>query len=73
MGILEAYKTMGRAMDKLPDLAIGPFEVKLFAPDDPVAKAVIDFLARRQARTPARIRGTRLGDVYIEDVYLYDI
>jgi hypothetical protein len=73
MGITEAYKAVGRARRQLPDLLIGPFEVKLVAPDDPVAKAVIDFLAKRQARTPVRIRGTRLGDVHIEDAYLFNI
>ena len=37
-GIIEAYKAVYRAMRQLPDLAIDPFEVKLVAPDDPVAK-----------------------------------
>jgi hypothetical protein len=73
MGIIEAYKAMGRAMRQLPDLSIGPFEVKLVAPDDPVAKAVIGFLSKPQARLPRRIRGTNLGGVYIEDAYLYNI
>ena len=72
-GLFEAYKAVGRAMRQLPDLRIDPFQVKLVAPDDPVAKAVIDFLAKRQTRVPARIRGTRLGEILIEDAYLYNI
>ena len=73
MGITEAYKAVCRAMRQLPDLWINPFEVKLVGPDDPVAKAVIDFLAKRPTRRPERIRGTRLGNVYIEDAYLYHV
>lgn len=72
-GFIEAYKAVGRAMRQLPDLQIGPFQVKLVAPDDPVAKAVIDFHSRQQARLPMRIRATRLGDAYIEDAYLYKV
>jgi hypothetical protein len=72
-GLFEAYMALGRAMRQLPDLSIGPFEVKLVPPDDPVAKAVIDFLAKRPARTPARIRGENLGGIHIEYAYLYNI
>jgi hypothetical protein len=73
MGITEAYKAVGRAMRRLPDLQIDPFQVKLVAPDDPVAKAVIDFLSQPQARLPTRIRATNLGRVYIEQAYLYKV
>jgi len=71
MGLFEAYKAIMRTMRQLPDLWIDRFQVKLVAPDDPVAKAVIDFLSRQQARRPVRIRGMNLGGVFIEDAYLY--
>ena len=72
-GLFEAYSALGRTRRQLPDLAIGPFEVKLVAPSDPIAKAIIDFLAQRPTRRPERIRGTRLGNVYIDDAYLYHV
>jgi len=72
-GITEAYKAINRAMRRIPDLRIDRFEVKLVAPDDPVAKAVIDLQSRQHARLPTRIRATNLGEVYIENAYLYNI
>ncbi len=73
LGLFEAYKAVGQAMRQLPDLSIGPLEVKLVAPDDPVAKAVVDFLARRPARRLTQIRGENLGGVHIENAYLYNL
>jgi hypothetical protein len=72
-GITEAYKAVGRAMRRLPDLQIDPFEVKLVTPDDPLAKAVVDFLSKQHARRPTRISATNLGGAYIEIAYLYNI
>ena len=71
-GLVEAYMALGRARRKLPDLSIGPFEVKLVPPDDPVAKAVIDFLAARPARAPARIRGENLGGIRMMYSYIFN-
>jgi hypothetical protein len=73
LGITEAYKAVYRVMRRLPDLQIDRFQVKLVAPDDPVAKAVIDDLSRQPTRLPARIRAAHLGEVYIEDAYIYRV
>ena len=70
-GITEAYKAVYKAMKRLTDLWIDPFEVKLVDPGDPVAKAVINFLSEQHARLPARVRRTNLADVYIENAYIY--
>jgi hypothetical protein len=72
-GITEAYKAVGRAMRRLLDLQIDRFQVKLVTPDDPVAKAVIDFQSERHARLPTRVRAANLGDVYIKNAYLYNV
>jgi hypothetical protein len=72
-GFIEAYKAVGRAMRRLPNLQIGPFQVKLVAPDDPVAKAIIDFQSRPHDRLPTRINAINLGGAYIENAYLYKI
>ena len=70
-GITEAYKAVYKVMKRLPNLGIDRFEVKLVGPGDPVAKAVIDFLSKQHAPVATRVRGTNLGDVYIENAYIY--
>lgn len=72
-GITEAYMAVGGVMRRLPDFQIGPFQVKLVAPDDPVAKAIIGFLSGPHGRLPRRIRGERLGGIIIDDAYVYNI
>jgi hypothetical protein len=71
-GITEAYKAVMSEMRRLPDLQIDRFQVKLVAPDDPIAKAVIDFVSRQHPRLPARISATNLGKIYIENAYIYN-
>ena len=70
-GITEAYKAVYKAMERLTNLSIDPFEVKLVSPGDPVAKAVIDFLSKQHARVATRVRGTNIGNIYIENAYIY--
>jgi hypothetical protein len=60
-------------MRRLPDLRIDRFQVKLVAPDDPIAKAVIDFVSGQHLRLPTRISAANLGKVYIENAYIYNI
>ena len=72
-GITEAYKLVYKAMRRLTNLSINRFEVKLVSPGNPVAKAVIDFLSRQHAPLATWVRGTNLGDVYIENAYIYNI
>lgn len=71
IGILESYMAMNKAIDQLADLEIDPFHVKLVAPDNPLAKAIMDFQSVQQVRPLKRIRGMRLGNVHIESAYLY--
>jgi hypothetical protein len=72
-GITEAYKLVYKAMRRLTNLSINPFEVKLVSPDNPVAKAVIDFLSKQHAPLATWIRGTNLSGVYIECAYIYNL
>lgn len=67
----EAYKLVYNAMDRLTNLWINPFEVKLVSPAHTVAKAIIDFLSKRQSPMPTWLRLTRLGNAYIEHAYVY--
>jgi hypothetical protein len=70
-GAIEAYKAVHQVMGKLNDLWIDPMEVKLIGPDDPLAKAMIDFRSKRRSPLPARVQGTNLGKIYIESAYIY--
>jgi hypothetical protein len=71
-GITDAYKAVMSEMRRLPDLRIDRFQVKLVAPDDPIAKAVIDFVSRQHPRLPTRFSATNLGKIYIENAYIYN-
>jgi hypothetical protein len=70
-GLREAYLELSKARRKLVDLSIGPLDVKLMSPSEPLARAVLDFLAKTSARIPTRVRGANLEGVYIEDAYIY--
>jgi hypothetical protein len=72
-GITEAYKIVYRSMRQLTGLWINPFEVKLVGPDDPIAKAVIEMQANMHGPLPTRVRGSRVGEIYIENAYIYYI
>lgn len=71
-GTTEAYGLVFQTMRRLTNLRINPFEVKLVSPDEPVAKAVLDFLAKQHAPLSTWVRGTNLGNVYIEHAYIYN-
>jgi hypothetical protein len=73
VGTTEAYKIVYRSMRQLTDLWINPFEVKLVGPDDPIAKAVMDFRATARVPLPLPVRGSYLGKIYIENAYIYYI
>jgi hypothetical protein len=73
LGTTEAYKIVYRSMRRLPGIWINPFEVKLVGPDDPIAKEIVDFQAKTHAPLPTRVRGSRLGNIYIENAYIYYI
>jgi hypothetical protein len=66
-----AYRLAYGVMRQMTDLRINPFEVKLIGLTDPLAQAVIDFLAKQRAPLPTWIDGMRLGDIYIEGAYIY--
>jgi hypothetical protein len=67
----KAYRDVHHAMQQLPALSLDYFDVKLISPSDPLAKAVLDLYARYPAKIPTWIRGQRLGDVTVEEAYVY--
>jgi hypothetical protein len=73
VGTTETYKIVYRSMRQSTDLWINPFAVKLVGPHDPIAKEVADFQVNMHAPVPMHVRGSRLGNIYIEDAYIYYI
>lgn len=52
---------------------IEPLEVKAIAPNDPIARDVMAHWNGRRARTPMRFRGWRLGELAVEEAFIYPV
>jgi hypothetical protein len=70
-GIKAAYRTIHTVMAGLGQLWVDRFEVKLVGPENPIAKDVLGILARYPGRLPTRYGGKRLGNVSVDDSYIY--
>jgi hypothetical protein len=73
-GSSKEYLTLVKAMRRMDDLWIDPFALKLIDSTEPLAKAVLDQLARRQereAKIPIRLRKSNLGGVFADAAYIY--
>jgi hypothetical protein len=51
--------------------SIDPFEIKVIGSHDPIARDLVAQQAGRPARTPTRFRGSRLGELAVEESYIY--
>jgi hypothetical protein len=70
-GIKAAYHTIHTTMGTLGPLWVDRFEVKLVEPQNPIAQDVLGIMARYPDRTPTRYGGRKLGNVAIDDSYIY--
>ena len=70
-GIKAAYHAIHIVMRDLGQLWVDRFEVKLVRPDHPITKDVLGILARFPGRSATRYGGKRLGNVSIDDSYIY--
>jgi hypothetical protein len=50
---------------------IDPFQVRLIASDDPLAKPAVEANQKYPGPMPTRFRGKNFGGVSVEDVYIY--
>lgn len=66
-----AYGEVLRLTSKSPSPWLDPFQVKVVAADDPLAKDVIALLAKYPGRGALRYHGRELGGLPVEDVYIY--
>ena len=66
-GLAAAYKDAYRVIRSMPDIGAIKSEIKLIGTENPIANDM-----QRYAReSPTRYRGPRLGNVAIEEAYLY--
>jgi hypothetical protein len=71
-GLRAAYKDSHEAI-KTEDLRwIDPFELRLIGAADPITKDVLDIQRRDPAQMPTRYRGPQLGNVAIDQAYIYE-
>jgi hypothetical protein len=67
----QSFGTLYVSLSRIPDAAITISEVSLVHSSDPIAKEAMAQRDRRPGRIPIRYRGKRLGNLAIEEAYIY--
>ena len=71
MTLGDAYRAVYVALSRVPSASISLAEIKLVDATDPVAASAIQIRDRRPARTATQYRVKSLGDLSVEEVYIY--
>jgi len=50
---------------------IDPFEIKVIGPHDPIARDILAHRSSHPARIPTRFQGARLGELAVDEAYIY--
>jgi len=69
--IADAYRTVYTCLAKLPGPWVTISEVKLIQASNPIAKDAIAARDRQSGRLPVRFQGKRLGNLSVEEAYIY--
>jgi hypothetical protein len=75
-GLTEAYGQLHPVVRAMPQpFWIDPLEIKLIGPSNPIARDAIAYLSSASAPrlAPVPWGGTRLGDVIVDEAYLYPL
>jgi hypothetical protein len=75
-GISQAYTQFHTSLREVPPLLwLDPLEVKVIGVTDPIAKHILAIHAQRTRHRefPIRWRGKRLGEMNVDDAYLYPL
>jgi hypothetical protein len=67
----EAFRTVFASLSKLPNSWVSPSEIKLVTGTSPVARAAVEIRDRYPGKSPTRFHGKRLGNLIIEEAYIY--
>ena len=72
-GTRPAYSRVNSVIREMEEegLWIDPFEIKVIGPHYPVARDIAANRADRPARIPTRFRGARLGELPVEEAFIY--
>jgi len=71
-GLPAAYKRVHDVLNQIEPQWIGISNLKLIGARNPIAQDVVEFQSRYPARIPTVFRGTQLGNVGIEEAYIYE-
>jgi hypothetical protein len=69
--VVEAFRTVYASLSKLADPWVSHSEVKLLNGTDPAARAAVEIRDRLPGKSPTRYHGKRLGNLTIEEAYIY--
>lgn len=67
----EAYRKVYSALQKGTPSWVSPSDIKLINGASPVALAAVELRDRHSGRLPTRYHGKRLGNIPIEEAYIY--
>jgi hypothetical protein len=72
-GTKTAYRRVNAVIRKMEEEGFGmdPFEKKVIGPHDPIARDMVAHREARPAGPPTRFRGNRLGELAVEEAYIY--
>ena len=66
-----AYSEVLRRLRGKRSQWLDPFQIKLVNSSDPIARDAIRIRDRYPAKIPTRYRGSSIGDLSVEDAYIY--
>jgi hypothetical protein len=70
-GAMRAYRDVYRVLRSLGKSWVTDSDITLIGRDDPITKDVLDIMARYPGATPIRSRRPQLGNVAVEETYVY--
>jgi hypothetical protein len=70
-GLARAFRVAHNALQSIASRWVTVTAVRLVSPNDPIARDVLDTLQRFVARIPTVSHRSRLGDLAVEEVYIY--
>lgn len=71
MSLADAYRVVYNALRRIPNSTISISNIKIVDADNPIARSAIVVRDRYPARLPTRYNGKSLGNMAIEEAYIY--
>ena len=71
MPLADVYRVAYSALRQIPNASISLSQIKLIEPSNPIAVDAMEVRDRYPARLATRYRGKTLGDVSIDEAYIY--